>query len=156
MTTDVRSHLPTRRAVCAGIALVTLSRPALAGEDPVYADWRGRAIRGYDPVAYFTEGRPVQGSADITFEWKGAAWRFASEANRDAFRADPAAYAPQYGGWCAWAMAQGQTASVDPEAWDIIDGKLYLNYSRDVQSRWRKDIPGLVAKADALYPGVVD
>lgn len=151
-------HSPTRRAICAGLALAALApaAPALAAEDRVYADWRGRAIRGYDPVAYFTDGRPVQGSADITLEWSGAQWRFANEANRAAFRADPAAYAPQYGGWCAWAMAQGQTASVDPEAWDIIDGKLYLNYSLDVQSRWRKDIPGLVSKADALYPSVVD
>jgi hypothetical protein len=147
---------PTRRAICAGLTLVALSRPALAAEDRVYSDWRGRAIRGFDPVAYFTQGRPVPGSPDITLDWNGAQWRFASAENRDVFRADPAAYAPQYGGWCAWAMAQGSTASVDPEAWDIIGGKLYLNYSRDVQSRWRKDIPGFVAKADTLYPGVVE
>ncbi|MFT4793836.1 MAG: hypothetical protein ACJAVR_003521 [Paracoccaceae bacterium] len=147
---------PTRRAICAGLALVALSRPALAAEDRVYSDWRGRAIRGFDPVAYFTQGHPVPGNPDITLDWNGAQWRFASAENRDAFRADPAAYAPQYGGWCAWAMAQGSTASVDPEAWDIIGGKLYLNYSRDVQSRWRKDIPGFVAKADTLYPGVVE
>lgn len=156
MTSDARPLAPTRRAVCAGLALTALTRPALAAEARVYSDWRGRAIRGFDPVAYFTEGRPTPGSADITLEWNGATWRFANEANRAAFRADPAAYAPQYGGWCAWAMAQGATAAVDPEAWDIIDGKLYLNYSLDVQSRWRKDIPALVTKADALYPSVVD
>jgi YHS domain-containing protein len=152
------SHSPTRRAICAGVALAALApaAPALAAEARVYSDWRGRAIRGYDPVAYFTEKRPVPGKSDITFEWNGAQWRFANEESREAFRADPAAYAPQYGGWCAWAMAQGATASVDPEAWDIIDGKLYLNYSLDVQSRWRKDIPAFVSKADVLYPSVVD
>jgi YHS domain-containing protein len=147
---------PGRRAFCAGLVLLAAPLPAWAAEDRVYSDWRGRAIRGYDPVAYFTEGRPVAGNSDIELDWNGATWRFASEANRATFLADPAAYAPQYGGWCAWAMAQGKTAAVDPEAWDIIDGKLYLNYSLDVQSRWRKDIPGLVSKADALYPGVVD
>jgi hypothetical protein len=87
--------------------------------------------------------------------WQGAAWRFASAENRERFEADPVAYAPQYGGWCAWAVAEGYTASTVPEAWKIVDGRLYLNYSRGVQRRWERDIPGNIARADANWPGVL-
>mgnify|MGYP000135608772 FL=1 len=114
----------------------------------------GLAIQGYDPVAYFTEGRPVHGSPEFTHDYAGARWQFASAANRDAFAADPARYAPQYGGYCAWAVSQGYTASTDPAAWRIEGDKLYLNYSRSVQSRWEKDIPGNITKADANWPGL--
>ncbi|GAB4239551.1 MAG: hypothetical protein Tsb0032_43530 [Kiloniellaceae bacterium] len=114
----------------------------------------GLAIQGYDPVAYFTEGRPVHGSSEFTHDYAGARWQFASAANRDAFAADPARYAPQYGGYCAWAVSQGYTASTDPAAWRIEGDKLYLNYSRSVQSRWEKDIPGNITKADANWPGL--
>ncbi|MEM7508535.1 MAG: YHS domain-containing (seleno)protein [Pseudomonadota bacterium] len=130
-------------------------RPAHASESPVYSDWRGRAIRGTDPVAYFTEGKPVAGDSAFTHDWNGATWRFASAENRDAFAAKPESYAPQYGGYCAWAVAQGYTASTDPDAWDIVDGKLYLNYSKDVQSRWHRDVPGYIAKGDANWPDVL-
>lgn len=112
------------------------------------------AIRGADPVAYFTEGRPVAGDPGITAEWGGATWRFASAANRDRFLADPAAAAPQFGGFCAWAVAHGYTAETDPEAWKIVDGRLYLNYSKDVQADWEADIPGFIAKAEANWPGL--
>ena len=82
----------------------------------------------------------------------GAAWRFANAANRDAFAADPEAYAPQFGGYCAWAVSEGYTASTVPEAWRIVDGKLYLNYSRRIQSRWERDIPGNIARGTANWP----
>ena len=131
---------------------LTLARPGLA-VDPVFTDG-GKAIRGYDPVAYFTEGKPVKGKPLFTHDYDGATWQFASEANRDAFAADPARYAPQYGGYCAWAVSQGYTASIDPDAWKIVDGKLYLNYSRSVQRRWERDIPGHIAKADSNWPSV--
>jgi YHS domain-containing protein len=114
----------------------------------------GVAIEGTDPVAYFTEGRPVEGSAEFSHQHAGVTWHFASAANRDAFAADPDRYAPQYGGYCAWAVSQGYTASTVPEAWRIEDGKLYLNYSKGVQSRWERDIPGHIAKADANWPGL--
>lgn len=151
----------TRRAALRGGAsaalLLTLAAgPARAGEPPVYSDWRGRAIRGTDPVAYFTEGRPVQGSADITYEWKGAEWRFASEEHRALFIADPEAYAPQYGGYCAWAVSHGQTASTEPDAWEIVDGKLYLNYNKDVQAQWVADRPAAFKRAEANWPKVLD
>lgn len=133
-----------------------IAAPAMAKE-PVYQSFIGGvAINGYDPVAYFEEGAPVEGSSDFEHEWNGAAWRFANAENRDRFAADPEAYAPQYGGYCAWAVSQGYTASTDPAAWKIVDGKLYLNYSADVQKRWQSDEAGNIAKADANWPRVLE
>jgi YHS domain-containing protein len=116
---------------------------------------RGVAINGYDPVAYFTERKPVAGKADITWSWKGATWRFATAQNRDAFKASPEKYAPQYGGYCAYAVAKGSTAKTEPEAWSIVADKLYLNYSKGVQRTWEKDIPGYIRAADRNWPGVL-
>ncbi|MEM9811217.1 MAG: YHS domain-containing (seleno)protein [Pseudomonadota bacterium] len=148
----------TRRTVLtAALALpaLTVVRPALAMTDAIYAEG-GVAIDGTDAVAYFTEGKPVAGSSDHTFDWNGATWRFSSAANRDTFAADPEAYAPQYGGYCAWAVSEGYTASTVPDAWRIEEGKLYLNFSRRVQRRWERDIPGNIARADANWPGVLN
>ena len=125
-------------------------------KDPVYTGiFSDLAVGGYDAVAYFEEGAPVEGSSDFEYEYEGATWRFSSEANRDAFAADPAAYAPQYGGYCAWAVSQGYTAKGNPQNWRIVDGKLYLNYNDEIQRRWEKDIPGFIEKADANWPGVL-
>ncbi len=121
--------------------------------DPVFTK-SGLAIRGYDPVAYFAESKPVKGKAEFTHKHMGAVWQFASAANRDAFAAEPDRFAPQYGGYCAWAVAQGYTASIDPDAWRIEGGKLYLNYSKSVQRRWERDIPGNNAKGDTNWPGI--
>jgi hypothetical protein len=124
--------------------------------EPVFTGLvKGVAVGGYDPVAYFTEKKPVAGSKDITLEHQGVMWRFASIANRDAFKADPDKYAPQYGGYCAWAVSQNYTAKGDPNAWTISNGKLYLNYNKSVQSTWEKDIPGNVTKGDTNWPGVL-
>ena len=122
----------------------------------VYKNWRGIAIKGYDPVAYHKDGKPVKGSGEYELTWKDAKWRFASAEHRDLFEADPENYAPRYGGYCAWAVAQGYTASVDPEnAWSIVEDKLYLNYDVEVKGKWEKDIPGNIKKADANWPGVL-
>ncbi|PWJ16237.1 YHS domain-containing (seleno)protein [Jannaschia seohaensis] len=147
----------TRRAVliATAAALAAVALPRVAAAQSVYAEG-GVAIDGTDPVAYFTEGRPVAGDAAITHDWNGATWRFSTEANRADFAADPEAYAPQYGGYCAWAVAEGYTASTVPEAWEIVDGKLYLNYSRRIQRRWERDIPGNISRADANWPGVLN
>jgi YHS domain-containing protein len=110
------------------------------------------AIRGYDPVAYFTEQKPVRGSEQFRYSWMGATWLFASAANRDQFAANPAQYAPQYGGYCSYAVSKGHTASIDPEAWHIVDGKLYLNYSKGVQKTWEKDVPENIQKVDQNWP----
>ena len=97
-------------------------------------------------------GKPVEGSKAYSFEWNGATWRFASAAHRDLFAQAPEKYAPQYGGYCAWAVSQGYTADIDPEAWKIEDGRLFLNYSLEVQKKWAADLPGNVAKGDANWP----
>lgn len=116
---------------------------------------KGVAVGGYDPVAYFTEGKPVKGREDIALEHEGVRWRFASEANRDAFKAEPAKFAPQYGGYCAWAVSRGYTAKGDPNAWSVVGGKLYLNYDLSVRRDWQKDIPGNITKGDANWPKVL-
>jgi len=162
MITMLRFQLSRRRfaaaALAGGLAAgilgsgVFAAAPALA-LDPVFSD-DGLAIRGYDPVAYFTDGKPIEGKAEFTYSYEGTDWRFASAANRDAFAADPARYAPQYGGYCAWAVSEGYTAPIDPDAWRIENGKLYLNYSKSVQRDWAEDIPGNISKADANWPGL--
>ena len=112
------------------------------------------AIKGYDPVAYFTQHAPVKGSSAYTKEWMGAVWQFSTAANRDEFAKSPEKYSPQYGGYCAYGVSQGHAVSIDPEAWSIIDGKLYLNYSKSVQKTWSSDTPGYVDKANRNWPGL--
>lgn len=141
-------------AALLAIASTFFLSPALA-KDPVFATGDG-AIRGYDPVAYHEDSKPVKGSADLSVQWQGATWHFASAENRDKFRDEPERYAPKYGGYCAYAVANGYTASTDPQAWAIVDGTLYLNYSLDVRERWKQDIPGYIEKADANWPGVLN
>ncbi|NJO42373.1 MAG: YHS domain-containing protein [Cyanobacteria bacterium CRU_2_1] len=114
----------------------------------------GIAIRGVDPVAYFQQGQPVQGNEQFSYQWANTTWLFSSAENRDLFASDPEQYAPEYGGFCAWAVSQGYTAPIDPEAWKIVDGKLYLNASRGVQRRWERDIPGNIVKGDQNWPGI--
>jgi hypothetical protein len=124
------------------------------GQSRVYAE-DGVAIDGTDPVAYFTENAPTAGSPEIAYDWMGATWRFATIENRATFIANPTGYAPQFGGYCAWAVSEGYTASTTPEAWKIVDGKLYLNYSRRIQRRWERDVPGNIARGDANWPSVL-
>lgn len=112
------------------------------------------AVRGYDVVAYFTESRPVEGKRDFSHKWNGAEWHFSSAKNRDLFAANPEKYAPQYGGWCAWAVSQGYTASIDPQAWRIVGGKLYLNYSKSVQQQWAQNVAGNITKGDRNWPDI--
>ncbi|MGH7006302.1 MAG: YHS domain-containing (seleno)protein [Alphaproteobacteria bacterium] len=126
-----------------------------AAEKPAVFAVDGVALRGYDPVAYFAESKPVKGSPEFSFQWKGAVWHFASAANRDAFEASPEKYAPQYGGYCAFGTAQGYTVATEPDAWKIVEGKLYLNYNQSVRTRWEQDIPGFIKSADGNWPGVL-
>ncbi len=112
------------------------------------------AIRGYDPVAYHTQSKPVPGKAAITYKWNAATWRFSSKANRDLFIADPERYAPRYGGYCAYGTSQGYKVSTDPHAFSIVDGSLYLNYSKPVQATWNMDRPGYIAKANQQWKGL--
>lgn len=134
----------------------SVALPAYADKPPVYTKpFSKLALGGYDPVAYFTDGKPVKGDAKLTTVHQGAEYRFASAKNLAAFQAAPAKYAPQYGGYCAWAVSQGYTASADPNAWRIVDGKLYLNYNADIQKRWEKDIPGFIKSANSNWPKVL-
>jgi YHS domain-containing protein len=112
-------------------------------------------VSGHDAVAYFTEGRPVPGRSDVTHRHEGVEWRFATPENRERFRANPARYAPQFGGYCSWAVSQGYTAPADPTAWAIRDGKLYLNYDHSVQREWEKDAPGNIVKGRTNWPGIL-
>lgn len=114
------------------------------------------AVGGYDTVAYHTVGEPVRGSRDFTTEWNGAEFRFSSQDNLDLFLASPETYAPAYGGYCAWAMAEGYTAKGDPNVWRIVDDVLYLNFDRNVQARWEADIPGFIERANANYPAILN
>jgi YHS domain-containing protein len=138
--------------IALGFAIAAVS-PVLAKQPPVSTDVRSNvATGGYDVVAYFMDGEPVKGSEDFVTRYNGATWYFASAAHRDAFIANPAAYVPQYGGYCAFAVSKGYTAPSDPNAWKIVDGKLYLNYNSDVQAMWSKDIPGHIAAATKNWP----
>lgn len=140
----------------AAVALLRIT-PAAEAAPPVYTGIvKGVAVGGYDPVAFFTDGKPAKGNKDLTTNYDGATWRFASAANRDAFQADPVKYAPQYGGYCAYAVSKGSTAKGDPQAWTVHDGKLYLNYNKSVRATWAKDIPGNVKKGDANWPAVLE
>ena len=114
----------------------------------------GIAIKGYDPVAYFTKGRAMKGSEEFAHKWLGTPWHFANAKHRDLFAADPTKYAPQFGGYCADGVAYGQnTANIDPEAWRIIDGKLYLNYDKGAAAEL-EEIPGQINKAQANWSNI--
>jgi hypothetical protein len=127
----------------------TAPKPAInKGEDSV-------AIKGYDTVAYLVSGKATVGSPKFEYSWNDATWRFVSGENRKRFMRDPERYAPQFGGYCAWAISRGYTADVDPEAFQIVDGHLYLIYSKSVQMRWQQDVPGNIAKAEANWPAVL-
>lgn len=120
---------------------------------PFYTEG-GVAIDGADPVAYFQQGRYIRGSSQHSYQWNNVTWHFSSAQNRDLFASNPEAYAPQYGGYCAWAVSRGYSAPIDPNAWKIVDGKLYLNYSKRVQGMWERDISGNISKADRNWPNV--
>ena len=142
-------------ALTAALPAVLLSaRTALAAEPAVFAP-SGIAINGIDPVGYFTEAKPVAGDAAFTSVWEGAEWRFASAGNKARFDADPEAFAPKYGGYCAYAVSQGYTASTDPEAWTIHKDRLYLNYSKGVRKKWLRDTDAYIEAADRNWPAVL-
>jgi YHS domain-containing protein len=109
------------------------------------------AIKGYDTVAYFTAGKALKGSESFTFQWHGMIWYFSTKENRDLFATSPEKYAPQYDGYCAWAMTEARKAITDPEVWKIVNGKLYLNCSMTAYEKWSRDIPGNIKKADANW-----
>jgi YHS domain-containing protein len=120
-------------------------------QDGTYYSADGAAIKGYDPVAYFTEGKAVKGNDNYIFEWSGSHWKFANQANLDSFKADPAKYAPQYGGWCAYGCSENHKSPTDPNAFTIVNNKLYLNYNLKVKELWIKDTASRILSADAYW-----
>ncbi len=145
-----------RNVVLAAAAALLLGGPAPGGT-PVEAVNHGRdgiALKGYDPVAYFVRGRPEKGSAQFSHSWANATWWFVSAEHRELFKANPGKYAPQFGGYCAWAVSNGYTADTDPAAWKIVDGKLYLNYSTGVQKKWEKDFRTRIQEGEKNWPAL--
>ncbi len=132
----------------AGAVLVSIS----AGQAGSVNVNDGFALHGYDPVAYFTKGEPTPGQDRFTAEYQGATYRFATAENRDRFAADPANYAPQYGGYCAFGTAMGRKFDGDPQAWSVVDGKLYLNLNKKVQTRWKENPEGFIRGANHNWP----
>jgi YHS domain-containing protein len=143
------------------LALVAFSFSALAAKpvntlkNSFFSSQTDTAINGYDSVAYFTKTAPVKGLDAHTYEWKGAKWKFSSEANLELFKNNPEKYAPQYGGYCAYGVATDSLVKVDPDQFTIHEGKLYLNYDVSIQKDWLKDIPGYIRKADARFQSLL-
>ena len=124
--------------------------------DPIYTSFFSNvAIKGYDTVAYFTENKAVKGSKDFVTEYKGATWHFSSQENLDLFLSEPEKYEPQYGGYCAYAVAQNTTASIKPELFTIVDDKLYLNYNAKINDQWQSNKEEFIQQADANWPALL-
>jgi YHS domain-containing protein len=139
--------------------LLLLLLPSLtfaAGKTLLNVDKTGLGLKGYDPVAYFTENRPVKGSPQFVSTYNGARYQFASAANKAAFDSDPSKYEPQFGGFCAYAASEGHTAKIEPEAFEVLNGRLLLQYDLDVRELFNKDPQGKLKKADANWPGLVE
>ncbi len=150
-------HRPIgRRGVLSLLSAVALAGPAFASRRAEVFNTGGLAISGCDPVAYFTASAHVSGQASHSLMWRGATWQFSSAENMERFEMNPEAYAPQYGGYCAYAMAQGAVAPTVPEAWTIHEGRLYLNYSTGVRDIWRQDMAANIARADSFWPAALD
>ena len=133
------------------------STTAFSGEDEIYTSlFNNTGAGGYDVVAYFTGSGPIEGDAAFTTEYKGAQWKFSSRENLDRFVDNPPKYAPQYGGYCAYAVANNYTASGDPLQWTVHNDRLYLNYSAAVQATWTADRDNFIAQGDINWPGVLD
>lgn len=144
-----------RVQLVAALAMLAWSASASAGGSVNTGYFGGVAIEGYDTVAYFKDGQPTKGSEEFAYDWLGATWLFASAEHRDLFAEQPVSYAPQYGGHCALGTAFGEsTANIDPEAWSIVDGKLYLQYSKGGREEWERDRANRIAAADQKWPEV--
>jgi len=129
------------------LLLLTGFEGVAAGKSPM----DGIAIKGYDTVAYFRAGKALKGYETFTYQWHNLTWNFLTKENRDMFATSPEKYAPQYDGYCAWALTTGQKAVSDPEVWKIYNGKLYLSCSKAAYEKWSRDIPGNINKANTNW-----
>lgn len=138
------------------LSAALLLAPLSLAAQTINTDRNGVAGNGHDLVSYFTDNEAAPGLATITATHEGATYRFTTEAHRDAFVADPVKYLPVYGGYCAYGVSNGYKVKTDPEAFTVIDGRLYLNYDKGVQGKWKADIPGYIAKADSNWKKIKD
>jgi YHS domain-containing protein len=130
--------------------------PAAHAEEPIYTGlFSNVAVGGYDTVSYFTVGKPVKGQSEFSTDWKGAKWNFSSAENLETFKANPEKYAPQYGGYCAWAVADGSLAKGSPKQWNIENGKLYLNINKKIKQQWLADKTNFIQTADQNFPSLI-
>lgn len=141
------------------VALSLLLIPAAASAElrspEIYTDFRGVALKGYDVVAYHTDRKPVKGTESLAYEWKDAIWFFATAEHRDMFIADPERWAPQYGGYCAWAIAEGMTRPINPKIFRIFDDKLYFNLNMKVHKKWLGEYRNFIIRANDEWPDVL-
>lgn len=145
------------KKLCLLLFSLTLVLPSLAQTKALLnLDKSGVAIQGYDPVAFFTDNKPVKGSEKFAFRHNGATYQFASQEHRDLFRADPAKYEPSFGGYCAYGVSRDKLAQIDVEAFQVVNGRLLLQYSKSVRDDFNKDTKGNLGKADANWPGLVE
>lgn len=161
MSTPILHRMPRRQTLqmVMALPLMAMAWSAHAAQPPIntlkdsfFGGRTDTAINGYDSVAYFTVGKPVKGLDTFTWDWNGAKWKFASQANLDLFKAQPEKYAPQYGGYCAYGVTQGYLVKVAPDQFTVRDGKLYLNFDAEVQAKWLKDPACYIKDADAKFP----
>ncbi len=139
------------------VMFVVLSTFAFAAtKSLINVDKTGLALKGYDPVAYFTENRPVMGNTQFASTYNGARYQFASAANKNTFDANPSKYEPQFGGFCAYAASEGHTAKIEPDAFEVLNGRLLLQYDKDIREKFNQDPQGRLKKADANWPGLVE
>lgn len=137
--------------------ILFLFSSSLHAADAIYTPWSNNiAVKGYDTVAYFTENKAIKGTKKHSTEWKDATWHFSSDENLALFKENPEKYAPQYGGYCAFALAKNNLASVDPEQFTVLNGKLYLNYNAEVKGKWLQDRDSFIEQADKNWPQILN
>jgi hypothetical protein len=144
-----------KRGIIILSAFVLMSTAAMSQRPAVFVK-DNAAIGGYDPVAYFSVRKPIKGDRKFSWRWNNAIWQFANQQNLDSFKVAPEKYAPQYGGYCAYGLADGHKAPTEADAWTIVNGKLYLNYNKDVQGLWSKKRDAYIITADKNWPALKD
>lgn len=145
--------MTTRNIIRLVVFALTFAAVSAPGADQIYNTGFGdNAIGGYDTVAYHTQNKAVKGKSDYTYQWRDAKWSFSTAKNLAAFKKSPTKYAPQFGGYCAWALASNKLVKSDPKIFDIHDGKLYLNYSAKTRKQWLADQAGMIKRGNANYP----
>lgn len=144
MNIKISKHIFLLLSLAVGMTVIFAACAKTEGVKPVNTTAENIAIKGFDAVAYFNENLPKQGKTEFVHEWNGAKWQFSNAENRDLFAKSPEKYAPQFGGYCSWAVSHGYTADGDPNAWKIVNGKLYLNYSPKVKEMWEKEQDKLI------------